>query len=77
MTAEEKRLEESRNRHSHWKRWGPYVSERAWGLCAKTTANTVRRGSIFRTTIPGPRLIAGMRMGLQASQTVTSVFAFQ
>lgn len=31
MTAEERRLEESRERSSHWKRWGPYVSERAWG----------------------------------------------
>ncbi|HEV8377770.1 MAG TPA: hypothetical protein VGP99_02890 [Tepidisphaeraceae bacterium] len=31
MTAEEKRLEESRERKAHWKRWGPYVSERAWG----------------------------------------------
>jgi len=31
MTAEEKRLEESRNRKAHWKRWGPYVSDRAWG----------------------------------------------
>jgi hypothetical protein len=30
-TTEEKRLEESRNRKAHWKRWGPYVSERAWG----------------------------------------------
>src|SRR6516165_7046939 len=30
-TAEHKRLEESRDRRSHWKRWGPYVSERAWG----------------------------------------------
>ena len=30
-TAEEKRLEESRLRKAHWKRWGPYVSERAWG----------------------------------------------
>jgi len=30
-SAEEKRLEESRNRKAHWKRWGPYVSERAWG----------------------------------------------
>src|SRR5215470_4829556 len=30
-TAEHKRLEESRLRTSHWKRWGPYVSERAWG----------------------------------------------
>src|SRR4249920_943503 len=31
MTAEEKRLMESRDRSSHWKRWGPYLSERAWG----------------------------------------------
>lgn len=31
MNAEEKRLEESRLRAKHWKRWGPYVSERAWG----------------------------------------------
>jgi len=31
LTAEEKRLEESRLRKAHWKRWGPYVSERAWG----------------------------------------------
>jgi hypothetical protein len=31
MTAEEKRLEESRGRKKHWKRWGPYLSERAWG----------------------------------------------
>jgi len=30
-TAEEKRLRESRDRTSHWKRWGPYVSDRAWG----------------------------------------------
>jgi hypothetical protein len=31
MTAEERRLEESRLRQAHWKRWGPYVSDRAWG----------------------------------------------
>ena len=31
MRAEEKRLEESRQRTKHWKRWGPYLSERAWG----------------------------------------------
>ena len=29
--AESKRLEESRARIAHWKRWGPYLSERAWG----------------------------------------------
>src|SRR5688500_13917364 len=31
MTAEEKRLEESRQRTKHWKRWGAYLSERQWG----------------------------------------------
>jgi len=31
MTAEERRLEEARLRTKHWRRWGPYVSERAWG----------------------------------------------
>jgi hypothetical protein len=29
--AEARRLEESRLRQKHWKRWGPYLSERAWG----------------------------------------------
>jgi hypothetical protein len=31
MTAEERRLQEARDRRAHWKRWGPYVSDRAWG----------------------------------------------
>src|SRR5467141_3854477 len=31
MTQEEIRLAESGARKKHWKRWGPYVSERAWG----------------------------------------------
>jgi hypothetical protein len=29
--AEGIRLEESRQHRKHWKRWGPYLSERAWG----------------------------------------------
>jgi mannosylglycerate hydrolase MGH1-like protein len=31
MTAEEKRLEETRERKVYWTRWGPYLSERQWG----------------------------------------------
>jgi hypothetical protein len=31
QTAESRRLEECRLRTRHWRRWGPYVSERAWG----------------------------------------------
>jgi hypothetical protein len=29
--AEQQRLEEDATRRQHWKRWGPYLSERAWG----------------------------------------------
>jgi len=31
LTAEHQRLQEARDRAKHWKRWGPYLSERAWG----------------------------------------------
>jgi hypothetical protein len=31
VTPEERRLEEAEHRSAHWKRWGPYLSERAWG----------------------------------------------
>jgi hypothetical protein len=31
MTHEELRLEETRQKREHWQRWGPYLSERAWG----------------------------------------------
>ncbi|MCA9454975.1 MAG: glucosidase, partial [Nitrospira sp.] len=31
LTIEEERLEESKKRTVHWKRWGPYLSERQWG----------------------------------------------
>jgi hypothetical protein len=30
-TAEHRRLEEYRQHTSNWKKWGPYLSERAWG----------------------------------------------
>ncbi len=31
LSPEEMRLRESRDRTAHWKRWGPYLSERSWG----------------------------------------------
>lgn len=30
-TVEHRRLREARERIKHWKRWGPYLSERQWG----------------------------------------------
>jgi hypothetical protein len=31
LTAEERRLAAARARTAHWRRWGPYLSERQWG----------------------------------------------
>jgi hypothetical protein len=31
MTHEERRLREAQHKSAHWKRWGPYLSERQWG----------------------------------------------
>ena len=31
MAAEKQRLADSDARNQHWKRWGPYLAERAWG----------------------------------------------
>src|ERR1700757_4099554 len=31
LTVEDHRLEEARLRKKHWKRWGPYLSDRQWG----------------------------------------------
>src|SRR5882724_10748714 len=31
MTEEQRRLEEATRRTAHWRRWGPYLSERQWG----------------------------------------------
>src|SRR3982075_899572 len=31
FTVEEQRLRQSEDRTAHWKHWGPYLSERAWG----------------------------------------------
>ncbi|HLU89400.1 MAG TPA: hypothetical protein VKZ51_06160 [Cyclobacteriaceae bacterium] len=31
MTTERKKLSENRERYKHWKKWGPYLTERQWG----------------------------------------------
>jgi hypothetical protein len=31
MKAEEERLKEAQERSAHWRRWGPFLSERQWG----------------------------------------------
>jgi hypothetical protein len=40
LPAEIIRLEEDAKRHQHWKRWGPYLSERAWGTVREDYSST-------------------------------------
>ena len=40
MTKEELRLKDSDDRKKHWKRWGPYLSERAWGTVREDYSST-------------------------------------
>ena len=44
MNAELLRLQESEERTKHWKRWGPYLSERAWGTLPPAQGEIVQSG---------------------------------
>ena len=39
----------------HWKRWGPYLSERAWGTVREDYSPTATPGTTSRTTTPRSR----------------------
>ena len=76
MTMEEQRLEESRDRNSHWKRWGPYLSERAWGTVREDYSADGTAWEYFPTTTRICAPTAGARTASPASATVTSDLCF-
>ena len=49
-TKEHERLAQIRHDNTSWRRWGPYVGDRAGRRCAKTTAPTATPGVISLTT---------------------------
>src|ERR1700752_3550000 len=55
MNAEEQRLEVARTRKVHWKRWGPYVSDRAWGTVREDYSATGEAWEYFPHDHPRPR----------------------
>jgi hypothetical protein len=61
LTAEERRLEESRDRKAHWKRWGPYVSERAWGTVREDYSAAAPPGITFHMITRGRVPFAGTK----------------
>ncbi|AMY09717.1 Mannosyl oligosaccharide glucosidase [Luteitalea pratensis] len=46
-TAEHQRLAEARVPNSHWRRWGPYVSDRAWGTVREDYSTDGRAWEYF------------------------------
>jgi hypothetical protein len=47
MILEKLRLREAAERRKHWKRWGPYVSERAWGTVREDYSTTGKAWEYF------------------------------
>ena len=47
MTAEHDRLQESRARRADWKKWGPYLAERAWGTVREDYSATGEAWEFF------------------------------
>jgi hypothetical protein len=59
MSQERVRLSESAARSKHWERWGPYLSERAWGTVREDYGpygGLGHIGEIFRRRLPAPAL---------------------
>ena len=40
LAAEDQRLQEARDGKAHWKKWGPYLSERQWGTVREDYSET-------------------------------------
>ena len=76
MTNEEQRLQASVEREVHWKRWGPYLSERQWGTVREDySANGDVCGNISLTITPARAPIAGARMASAEFATAISTSA--
>ena len=75
MTQEEFRLSESTDRKKHWKRWGPYLSERAWGTVREDYSAYGNAWNSFHMIMRVRAFTAGMKMGSRESRTVIRTFA--
>ena len=74
MTAEEKRLKEASDRATHWKRWGPYLSERAWGTVREDYS---AYGTAWDYLPHDPKPTVGMKTVLPAFRTGINISALR
>ena len=60
MNAEERRLKEAQERSAHWRRWGPYLSERQWGTVREDYSPD---GTAWEYLPTRSRALAGLPLG--------------
>ena len=73
--AEQARMEESRMRRVRWNRWGPFLSERAWGTVREDYSATATPGITSLSITPPAALTAGTKTDWPASRIATSASA--
>ena len=72
LTVEDRRLEESRLRKKHWKRWGPYMSERQWGTVREDYSSGRHSVGVFSASnMRIAARIAGVKTESEESATAT------
>ena len=58
--VERYRLEEDERKDKHWKRWGPYLSERQWASCLYVSVCVAANNVLLR--LPFVKITRGMEM---------------
>jgi hypothetical protein len=76
-TREGARLAMGREGKGHWNRWGPFLSERAWGTVHGTIAPMAGCRITSRTVMPVPGPTVGTRMGWPRFVIDTSIFVLR
>ncbi len=75
ISLEDKRLQEDAEKKRHWKRWGPYLSERQWGTVREDYSANGDAGLTSRTRWPVAVPTDGVKMALPVSPTTTAGWA--
>lgn len=75
MNEELHRLQEDRARTKHWKRWGPYLSERQWATVREDYSEEGDPWNYLPHDTLGVELTAGAKMDYWELQIASAGFA--
>ena len=75
MSTEQIRLDDARNKHVPWKKWGPYLSERQWGTVREDYSDNGAAWDYFLHDQARSRAYRWGEDGIAAILTTSNVFA--